>query len=131
MPFVLREPAHSDRAGSLAGILGVHVDDGIGGGNALYEQKIKELEKKIKFGSYKTNAFTFTGVEITQRGDHSIHLSQGQYIKKINPIQLDVNRKTQHESPVTEQERLALRGIIGSLQYAATNTRPDIASKFN
>jgi hypothetical protein len=46
MPFVLREPAHSDRAGSLAGILGVHVDDGIGGGNALYEQKIKELEKK-------------------------------------------------------------------------------------
>jgi hypothetical protein len=58
-------------------------------------------------------------------------LSQGQYIKKINPIQLDVNRKTQHESPVTEQERLALRGIIGSLQYAATNTRPDIASKFN
>lgn len=131
MPFVLREPAHSDRAGSLAGILGVHVDDGIGGGNALYEQKIKELEKKFKFGSYKANAFTFTGVEVTQRGDHSIHLIQGQYIKKINPIQLDVNRKTQHESPVTEQERLALRGIIGSLQYAATNTRPDIASKFN
>jgi hypothetical protein len=58
-------------------------------------------------------------------------LIQGQYIKKINPIQLDVNRKTQHESPVTEQERLALRGIIGSLQYAATNARPDIASKLS
>ena len=98
--LVLREPAHSDRAGSLAGFLGVHVDDGVGGGNALYEQKIKELEKKFKFGSYKANAFTFTGVEVTQRGDHSIHLIQGQYIKKINPIQLDVNRKTQHESPV-------------------------------
>ena len=34
--LVLREPAHSDRAGSLAGFLGVHVDDEIGGGNALY-----------------------------------------------------------------------------------------------
>ena len=68
---------------------------------------------------------------LKEGGDQSIHLSQGQYIKKINPIQLDVNRKTQHESPVTEQERLALRGIIGSLQYAAANTRPDIASKFN
>ena len=67
-------------------------DDGIGGGNALYEQKIKELEKKFKFGSYKANAFTCTGVEVTQRGDQSIYLSQGQYIKKINPIQLDVKR---------------------------------------
>ena len=129
--FVLREPSHSKNAGRLAGILGVHVDDGIGGGNALYEEKIKELEKKSKFGSYKTHAFTFTGVEVTQRGDHSIHLSQSQYIKKINPIQIEINRKTQHETPVTEKERLALRGIIGSLQYAATNTRPDIASKLS
>ena len=129
--FVLREPATSSQAGKIAGILGVHVDDGIGGGNALYEEKIKELEKKFKFGSHKTNAFTFTGVEVTQRGDNSIHLSQGQYIKKINPISLDCNRKTQHESLVTEKERLALRGIVGSLQYAATNTRPDIASKLS
>ena len=129
--FVLREPEGSPKAGQLAGILGVHVDDGIGAGNALFESKIQEFEKKFKFGSHKTTAFTFTGVEITQRGDNSIHMSQGQYIKKINPIYLDVNRKTQHESPVTEKERLALRGIIGSLQYAATNTRPDIASKLS
>ena len=129
--FVLREPSTDGQPGPLAGVLGVHVDDGIGAGNKYYEQKIKELEQKFKFGSFKTNAFTFTGVEITQRGDHSIHLSQSQYIKKINPIHLDVNRKTQHESKVTEQERLSLRGIIGSLQYATTNTRPDLASKLS
>ena len=125
--FVLREP-NSNR---LAGVLGVHVDDGIGAGNELFEQKIQELERKFKFGSHKTTAFTFTGVEITQRGDHSIHMSQSQYIRKINSINIDINRKTQHEAPVTEKERLALRGIIGSLQYAATNTRPDIASKLS
>ena len=43
--FVLREPATSSQAGKIAGILGVHVDDGIGGGNKLYEEEIKELEK--------------------------------------------------------------------------------------
>ena len=129
--FVLRMPPGSPEAGSLAGVLGVHVDDGIGGGNAWYQDRIKLLEKKFAFGSHKTNAFTFTGIEITQQGDNSIHMSQSSYIKKINPIKIDCNRKTQLQSPVTEPERLSLRGLIGSLQYAATNTRPDLSSKLS
>lgn len=32
---------------------------------------------------------------------------------------------------VTESERQQLRGIIGSLQYAATNTRPDVSAKLS
>lgn len=30
-----------------------------------------------------------------------------------------------------EKERQALRGLVGSLQYAATNTRPDISAKLS
>lgn len=66
-----------------------------------------------------------------QEGDKSITLSQSAYVRKINSIQIDPNRKTLHEEHVTEAERLSLRGLIGSLQYAATNTRPDLSSKLS
>ena len=37
-------------------------------------------------------------------------------------------RRAQEDQPVTEVERHQLRGIIGSLQYAAVHTRPDLSS---
>ena len=50
---------------------------------------------------------------------------------KFLPIPIDVNRKSQPSLKVTEEERGLLRGLIGSLQYAATNTRPDLASRLS
>jgi hypothetical protein len=129
--FVLRSPPKGDQPGQLEGILGVHVDDGIGGGSPYFESKIQELEKKFAFGSHKVSAFTFTGIEVTQHSDFSITLSQSAYVKKIPPIAIEANRKSQPEQPVTEAERLALRGLIGSLQYSAINTRPDLSSKLS
>ena len=129
--FVLREPLTSPRKGQVAGVLGVHVDDGIGGGNAYYDSKIQELEKKFPFGSRKIANFTFTGIEVCQQGDASIVLNQSAYVRKIPAIQIDPNRKTDENNPVTEAERLALRGLIGSLQYAAINTRPDLSSRLS
>eukprot|EP00435_Cladocopium_sp_Y103_P028662 s3013_g7.t1 len=129
--FILRSPPENGQPGKLEGILGVHVDDGLGGGSKYFEEKIHQLEKKFAFGSHKVSAFTFTGIEVTQHGDHSITLNQSAYVRKIPSIQIDPNRKTQLESPVNEKERLALRGLIGSLQYAAINTRPDLSSKLS
>ena len=129
--FILREPPESPQAGQLAGILGVHVDDGLGGGNQYYDQKIKLLEKKFPFGSKKMTNFTFTGVEISQQPDHSIVLNQSAYVRKITPIVIENNRKTQEDLQVNEKERLSLRGVIGSLQYAAINTRPDLSSRLS
>ena len=43
-----------------------------------------------------------------------------------NPIE-----KPKTNLKVSEPERLALRGVIGSLQYAAINTRPDLSSRLS
>ena len=129
--FVLRSKSADGQQSQLEGILGIHVDDGIGGGSAVFEDKIKQLEKTFPFGSHKVSAFTFTGIEINQHHDHSITLNQSAYVRKINPIAIESNRKSQPELPVTESERLALRGLVGSLQYAAINTRPDLSSKLS
>ena len=130
--FVLRNPPETwVERGELAGIVGIHVDDGIGGGNEFFHQQIRKLESKYPFGEKKMTSFTFTGIEMKQASDKSINMSQSQYIRKIDPIKIETNRKTQEEAPVTEEERLQLRGLIGSLQYAAVHTRPDLASKLS
>ena len=52
-------------------------------------------------------------------------------MKNINPISLTTERKADENAPVTDTERHLLRGLIGSLQYAAVHTRPDLASSLS
>eukprot|EP00435_Cladocopium_sp_Y103_P020527 s275_g5.t1 len=121
--FILRHHEH----GTLEGILGLHVDDGICGGSDYFAEKIATLEKKYPFGSKKLKRFTFTGIEMDQLPNGTITMTQSTYVKAINPIKITSERRQQPDEKVTEDERQALRGLIGSLQYAAVHTRPDLA----
>ena len=114
-----------------AGILGIHVDDGLCGGNEFFHQQIRKLEQKFPFGSRKSQKFVFTGIEMTQENDYSITMSQENYISRINPIHIQPTRKANVDLAVTERERQDLRALIGSLQYASVNTRPDLASRLS
>ena len=141
--FVLREdshvPEHPDdhpdpkfhAKGKIVGILGIHVDDGIGGGGEKFQNVVKLLEQKYPFGSKKSGTFTFTGVDMTQQGDYSIASNQSAYVRKISPINTDPNRRTQPDLAITNEEQGLLRGLVGSLQYASTNTRPDLANRLS
>ena len=141
--FVLREDSYvpdneqprpagtSPATGPIIGVLGIHVDDGICGGNQKFQHVIKLLEKKYPFGAKKMTSFTFTGIEVNQDPSFNITLSQSNYIRKISPIPIEVNRKTQPELPINEKERGLLRGLIGYLQYASTNTRPDLSNRLS
>ena len=113
------------------GVLGIHVDDGLCGGNEQFMAQIQKLEQKYPFGAKKMGSFTFTGIDLHQNPDKSIELSQSKYVRGIKPIAIDVKKKTQTSLAVTEDERQALRGLIGSLQYASVHTRPDLASRLS
>ena len=125
--YILRDP----KTGEPEGILGTHVDDGLGGGNSRFEEKIKELEATFPFGSRRTGQFTFTGIELQQHADKSISLSQSAYVKNIMPITISAERRKSDQMDVDDNERHALRALVGSLQYASVNTRPDLASKLS
>ena len=125
--FVLRD----HETGSLEGILGLHVDDGICGGSEYFARKIDQLEKKYPFGSKKIKQFTFTGIEMDQLPNGTITMRQSNYVRAIEPIKIPLERRQQPDSKVSEEERQALRGLIGSLQYAAVHTRPDLASRLS
>lgn len=122
--FILRHP----KTGALSGALGVHVDDGIYGGDDYFHQQIQKLEQKYPFGSKKSRSFTFTGIDMQQQPDNSIRLSQAKYVNNISPISIKPDRRQNEDEKVTEEERHQLRGLVGSLQYAAVHTRPDISS---
>ena len=53
--FVLPQySAKSSQPTGIHGILGIHVDDGLGGGDEVFAQAIDQLEKRFLFGSKRT-----------------------------------------------------------------------------
>ena len=125
--FILRHPDNK----TPRGIIGIHVDDGLCGGDEVFIKKLHTLREQYPFGSEKVGSFTFTGIQLRQRSDKAIILSQSEYVKSIKPISIDVNRRSIPSEVATESERQDLRALIGSLQYAAVNTRPDLASRLS
>eukprot|EP00435_Cladocopium_sp_Y103_P004696 s6476_g1.t1 len=114
---------------TLHGVLGTHVDDGICGGDEWFHSKLEVLRQSLPFGSFKQRKFVFTGIQLEQLPDFSIRANQRDYIRAILPIEVGKHRRNNLQETVTEKEMSNLRGLIGSLQYATTHTRPDMAAK--
>lgn len=110
----------------LHGVLGTHVDDGVCGGDESFHQQLEKLKIVLPFGSFKQRKFTFTGIVLEQLPDFSVACSQEDYVRQIPAIDIGRPRRTQPESPVTESELSKLRGLVGSLQYAVTHSRPTL-----
>ena len=124
--FLLRNA--EDRT-QLDGILGIHVDDGLGGGNERYEEALRRLQETLPFGSHEYDSFRFTGLDLEQLPDYSIKISQENYLHKIDPIDVPKERRKHGNSPASDNEVSQLRALCGSMQYAAVNSRPDLSAK--
>ena len=74
---MLRKNDHSSH-----GIIGIHVDDGLCGGDEVFVSKLKQLQEKYPFGSQKLGEFVFTGIHLKQRSDKGIVMSQSEYVRK-------------------------------------------------
>ena len=111
--------------GKLAGLCIIHVDDFLMGGNDHFYNLIEEkLAKRFTFGKIETENFKFTGLSIQQTSS-GIFVDQNEYIQSIKPIKVDklVDKNTKLSKELFAQ----YRGLTGQLNWAAENTRPDIA----
>eukprot|EP00435_Cladocopium_sp_Y103_P052633 s419_g16.t1 len=120
-----------DKSGKpiVRGVLGIHVDDGIGGGDQYYHEILGKLRKIYDFGAYNEGSFEFCGVRYHQWDDGSIEMDQVDYLRRIDPIEIPKHRRSTPNEDLTESEVQQLRRICGSLQFAAVHTRPDLAAK--
>ena len=118
-----------DNHRTLHGIIGTHVDDGICGGDSYFYNQLEALKKVLPFGTFKQRKFVFTGIHLEQLPDFSIMASQEDYVRSIPAIDVGRLRRQTPADSVNDSELNKLRGLIGSLQYAVSHTRPDIAAK--
>ena len=123
----------------LDGILGLHVDDFVGGGDGLshvavkgwnhvpvgvpsFASRVKWLKTKLELGSIDLClSFPFTGIQLTQSANcESIHLSLEHYLQKVKPIALSKERRQNPHPETTAQEKHQLRGLNGSMNWQVT-----------
>ena len=54
------------KSGKIHGVLGVHVDDVIGGGNETFDRIMTAVRKEFHFGAWVVGNFRFKGRQISQ-----------------------------------------------------------------
>ncbi|CAK0910898.1 unnamed protein product, partial [Prorocentrum cordatum] len=129
----------------LDGILGLHVDDFIGGGENLereadltdkqaYEgaflDRVQTLSRRFKFGKWEfQNGIVFCGMETTQsQSRNEIEVKAEQYIHKVKPISIEKVRRQHPGNLCTPKEISQLRGLNGAMQWPASQCMAQAAA---
>ena len=114
------------KAGELIGLLVVHVDDILYGGNSKFQDLIRKLCSVFDIGTHSSGNFKYLGLELRQ-GKDVIHIDQCKYIEGIQEIQVSRCRSRDKDSTLTETERKEMRSVCGQLLWVTNNTRPDMS----
>ena len=111
--------------GVLCGVMLVWVDDLFYAGTADFEQKVVEkFSDRFKIGKMAVDAFTYIGLNI-KTVNEGIELDQNFYIaEKLEPAMLKPGLNTRS---LDNEETKLLRRLTGKINWAATQTRPDVA----
>ena len=108
----------SSPAGTLSGVICLHVDDMLGTGDELFESKLKELDKLVGFGSMKRQKFDPCGTQYEKHADGDITISVKAYIQHLRKAELTLERTKQMDDELSTTESHQFRGINGCLQWA-------------
>ena len=102
--FVVREKS----SGTCAGMLCVHVDDGIWAGQGPeFTTAQNKLRKLISIKVEKTGEFEVSGRRISQSAE-GIRVDQWDYLKKLTPIPIARARRMNGAALLTPSERTSI-----------------------
>ncbi len=125
--YFLREENQGNS--KLVGVMGVHVDDtAIGGNGVKYQQTVAQLKARFPYRKWRINEGEFCGASYVQ-DIHTKEITMNQQIfsEKLKPA--SVSRGAQNQQPLTEQQIRVLRAINGSLNWLASQSRPDLSTQ--
>ena len=113
-------------SGQLIGIMGVHVDDtAVGGTGPQFENAIARMRKRFPYRKWRVGEGEFCGAFYSQKQNGEIHMSMKTFAENIKPA--NIGRGVANQQPLTEAQVRVLRAINGSLNWLASQSRPDLA----
>ena len=115
-------------SGGCVGILGVHVDDVVtGGAGQSYTNSIVEFRRVFPFRKWLIGAGKFRGSRLTQKADFSISASQEEFAQAMKRPKCRMRGLP--DQPALPSEISSLKSVNGSVNWLASETRPDLASQ--
>ena len=111
--------------GELLGFVLVWVDDFFHAGNPTFEKEVAgKIQEIFCVGKVEEDDFTYTGIHIEKVVD-GILIDQDSYIENLVPAVL--SRTTPRIQPLDKKETTLLKRMTGQVNWAATQTRPDLS----
>eukprot|EP00435_Cladocopium_sp_Y103_P021891 s1135_g5.t1 len=120
-----------DSANRLVGILGSHVDDTVTGGKGPeYEKALAYLKHRFPYRKWRTAEGEFCGCHYRQDPQTmEIHMSQKTFAQGLRPAYMPASRRAKRTAPLDGKETSILRAINGSLNWLASQSRPDLSAQ--
>ena len=115
------------KEGSLVGIMGVHVDDtAIAGQGPLFESTVAQLKHRFPYRKWRVGSGDFCGAFYQQDPEtKSISMSMQTFAESIKTAYIP--KGVSNDQPLNESQIKVLRAINGSLNWLASQSRPDLA----
>merc|ERR1712155_465283 len=96
------------------------------------KKRKRKLENLYKWGKWETDSFTLCGVHYRQKQDYSVTMNQQEFTTKLSTAEHSLPKnlyRLNGKNKLDATGLTTLRGINGSLQWLATNTRVDLCAK--
>ena len=116
-----------DGQNKLCGIMGVHVDDtAIGGHGEKFQTAVQALKKRFPYRKWRRGEGEFCGSYYVQDPkSRAITMSQKLFAEKLKPASIPKHAKA--DDLLNEGQIRVLRAINGSLNWLASQSRPDLS----
>ena len=101
------------KSGNIHGVLGVHVDDVIGGGNEIFDRIMTTVRKEFDFGAWDVGNFRFKGRQISQMPNREIVCDMEQYKHELEQIDVSKADKTKPERVLNSKEHTQFEEVLG------------------
>merc|ERR1712155_267601 len=96
------------------------------------KKRKRKLENLYKWGKWESDSFALCGVRYRQKQDYSVTMNQQEFTTKLSTAEHNLPKNLHRlngKDKLDATGLTTLRGINGSLQWLATNTRVDLCAK--
>ena len=119
------QTARWKRQRNVQGVLGVHVDDLIGGANLAFQKAVQWLRIELELGTWEQSRFRFRGRELCQEYNRkAVEISMSKFVQEMEPVSVPKHVKDDLDAPLEANVHSQFRAGVGLLQWLQMQGNP-------